>query len=71
MPRDILIVFRRPILAEAAPLWRVRFPREGWLRRSWTGIWGLVYKVDFAVGVNCRILSGGCGIAGWSNGYSQ
>jgi hypothetical protein len=31
----------------------------------------VVYKVGFAVGAKCRILSGGCGMAGWSNGYSQ
>ncbi len=72
MLRDIPIAFhRRPILAEAEPLGRARFTREGWLKRSWTVIRGLVHKVDFAVGVKCRILSGGCGIAGWSNSYSQ
>jgi hypothetical protein len=31
---------------------------------------GVVHKVSFAVGAKCRILSGGCGMAGWSNGYS-
>jgi hypothetical protein len=32
---------------------------------------GVVNKVGFAVGINCRILSGGFGTARWSNDYSQ
>ena len=32
---------------------------------------GVVNKVGFAVGINCRILSGGFGMMRWSIGYSQ
>jgi hypothetical protein len=57
--RDSPIAFRRLIFTEAEPLRSVRFPREGRLRRPWTGFRGVVQKVGNR-GIASGCFQGGC-----------